>query len=185
MRWLYAAFWILIATMLFWQFETYNKHLDQAIASAGPQQQHFYFINGATNAVSTTDAPPKPDAADVKQVGFTYTDNTPSMGNFTCHVALKNYGNLKATDVQVQVSPYRGTLVAMDNDNEAPTQAMSDNDPLAQYSEWVSAPDLAPGETVTVDAVFSIHRGYTPGDNANPQIIFHAQKPTPAPAPAP
>ncbi len=186
MRWLYAAFWLIVGTMLFLQFQSYNKHLDQAIAAAGPKQQHFYFFNGATNAADTTEAPPKPDVANVKQVGFSCQDNTPSQGNFTCHVSLKNYGTLKATGIQIQVSPYRGIVLNLDNDNEPP-QVISDTDPLVQYNQWVSAPDLAPGETESVDAVFLAHPGYSPGNNPNPQIIFHAEKPnsTPAPIPSP
>jgi len=182
MQWFYTAFWVFIIGMILWQFYDYNSGLDHAIAVAGPKQQHFYFLNGQTNTASL-DAPPKPDGADVKQVGCTYTDNVPYHGSFTAHVSLKNYGNMKAIGVQVQVTPYRGTMVGLENDN-SPATALPDSDPIAQINQWVSFPDLAPGETVTKDAVFgAAQKGYTQGDNANPQVLFQTEKPKAAPVP--
>ncbi len=52
--------------------------------------------------------PPQPDVAKVKQTAFSTSPNTPNEGNFTCHVTLKNVGKVKATHIQVMVSPFRG-----------------------------------------------------------------------------
>ncbi len=188
MRWFYAAFWILIGTMLFLQFNSYNKHLDQVAAAAPPRQEHFFYVHGQTNAVTTTDAPPQPDKADVQQVAFSYDNDTPTQGYFTCHVVLMNKGTLKAQEISVQVSPYRGIMVGDDNDNNdngLGPHAIDDNDPLAQINQWVSFPDLAPGESKSADVSFMGQPRVKPGHNPNPQIIFHAAKPDPAAAAAP
>jgi len=184
MNWLYTAFWVLVGSMLFWQFHSYNRKLDKAVADAGPRQEHFYFINAAqTNTTSATPNPVvKPDGADIKQVSFTSSDNVPNVGSVTCHVSLKNEGNMKATDVQIQVSPYRGTMIGdRDDDNKNPPHAIPDADPVAQYSQWVNFPDIEPGQTITKDAVFLAKPGYSVGDNPRAAIVFHTVKPPSAP----
>jgi len=186
MQWLYAAFWILVGSMLLWQFQTYNAHLDRVVSDAGPQQQHFYFLNGQTNATTTTAAPPKPDGPDVKQISFAVEKDTPSPGFFTCHVQLKNVGNKKALDVQVLVTPFRGALAGNDPEGDrSEVHGLKDSDVVTQISQWVSFPDMAPDESITKDAVFTTQTGYNQGDNTNPQITFHAEKPAPAPVTPP
>jgi len=187
MQWLYVAFWVLVGSMLFWQFHTYNRKLDKAVADAGPRQEHFYFINAAQTNTTVANPNPtiKPDGADVKQVSFSFQNNVPNPGSITCHVALKNEGNMKATDIQIQVFPFRGALVGTEDDNNDPLHAIPDSDPAAQYNQWISFPDLEPGQTMTKDAVFLGRPGMTPADNARPKITFHTVKPQPVPASTP
>ncbi len=179
MRWIYAAFWIIVCLGIAWKAMSYNRHLDQAIVAAGPQQQHFFFIHGQTNT-ATQDAPPKPDGADVQQVGFSYTMYSPSRQYVTCHVTLLNKGNRKATDVQILVYPYRGIILNADNDNHTDGHALLADNPLSQINQWVAFPDLDPGQMMTKDAVFLNTTTETPGDDPYPQIIFHTAKPAPA-----
>jgi len=182
MRWLYAAFWIFIGTMLIWQFNTYNGHINQAQAVTPPQQKHFYFLPGA-HSTDTLGPAPKPDGADIQQISFTYDkDTTP--GSFICHVVLKNEGNMKGVGIQVLVTPFRGIVLGDPDGGRGPVRTLSDSDPIAQTSQWVTFPDLAPGELNSQDVVFSNYSGYKPGTNSHPQILFHTEKPKPA-APGP
>jgi hypothetical protein len=184
MRYLYTAFWIFIGGMLIWQFYDYNHHIDKVNADAGPRPQHFYVVNGKMVNDLT---PPAPDpVADVKQIATSYQRGVPTSNQFTYHVTLKNKGTLKATNIQVLVTPFKGIILNDENDNASNIHALADSDPLAQISQWATCPDLGPGEQKTVDAVFLDPGGRTlPGSNPDPPIKFDAVKPPTAPATAP
>jgi hypothetical protein len=107
---------------------------------------------------------------------------SPDPSQFTCHVTLKNVGNMKAVGVQVEVTPFRNAGEREDNDSHIRTTVQPDRvAPL--ISQWVAFPDLDPGQTVTRDAVFGNHPGVDPAENLNPQIIFQSEKVAP-PAPS-
>jgi hypothetical protein len=178
MRWIYVLFWTVVLGMLFLQLNNHNNTLTEEAIHKAPTQQHFYFFHG--QATDTQDAPPKPDGADVEQVNFTYDNGVPNPESITCHVTLKNMGNQKATNVQVVVAPYKGALIGNDEQGDRTrVRNLGDNDPVAQYTQTVDFPDLAPGEVQTRDAVFYARQGYTPGDNVRPQITFQTEKPKP------
>ena len=117
MRMFHIIFWVLIVGLLLWQFSSYNSRLDHQVAAAPKKPDHFFY-NAQTLAPPV---PPKPDAAEVKQVNFTYTMGSPAPGNFTCHVSLKNEGKLKAINVQIRVAPYRGAFPVILMEVEIPT----------------------------------------------------------------
>jgi hypothetical protein len=169
MKWIYAAFWVFVGGMLLWQFANYNHHIDQAVAAAGPQQQHFYFNSKTTN---TTGVSATPDGASIKQVDFRVDREQPVSGSFTCHIVLKNIGNKKATGIIVRVSPFRGIPTADAEDSRTKPTTLPDSDPAAQITQWIDFPDMAPGQIVTKDAVFMNNYQYNPGSNPNPEIKF-------------
>jgi hypothetical protein len=175
-RKLIIAFWIFIVVMLLWQFHTYNQGLAQD-AVTHPQQEHFYFL--PSNAAPVAPAQVHHDGAFVEQSNYSTENNVPASGSFTCHVTLKNVGNAKAVGIQISVRPYRGITTGNQDAGNSPLVILNDNNPLAQMGQWLSFPDLAPGETSTQDVVFLGRSGVLPGMNPNPEIIFETAK-TPA-----
>jgi hypothetical protein len=172
MKWIYVAFWVFIGVMLLWQFSNYNHSLDQKVAAAGPQQQHFFFNSKSHDTSTMSTTPGKLDGASVKQVDFRVETDKPVIGNFTCHVTLKNIGNKKATGVMVKVTPFRGVASGDGEDGRVTPVPLPDSDPIAQISQWLNFPDMAPGQTLTQDAVFVNNYQYSPGENPNPIIQF-------------
>jgi hypothetical protein len=164
------AFWVFIIAMLIWQFYSYNQGLSEA-AQAHPQQEHYFFMH--TNAPAA--AMPVSQNASLRQTAFTYQKDTPS-GNFTCSVTVKNIGLSKATDVQVRVRPFRGSLDG-DEDNDQGAKPFDENSQISQIGQWVSFPDIAPGESATEEAIFLTKIGIIPGKNPDPQITFLSEKP--------
>jgi hypothetical protein len=111
------------------------------------------------------------------QTSFVVQPDTPATGSFTCLVTLKNIGNVKATSIQVCVRPFRG-VSTIDIDvggNRGGT--LDDNNPISMISDWLSFPDLDPGESRTLSDVFLTRPDIHPGVNPRPQIIFEAAKP--------
>jgi hypothetical protein len=178
-RKLIIAFWIFIGCMLLWQFYTYNKGLDQASIDH-PQQEHFWY----TNSLATSTAPAAPtsahrDGADVQQIHYSVEDDTPSAGNMTCVVTLKNMGNAKAVSVQIFVRPFRGASNYDEDVGHSDTKPLSDDDPISQIGEWLTFPDLAPGESSTQSVSFLSRHFVIEGKNPKPQILFQTEKPPP------
>jgi hypothetical protein len=179
-RQLIIAFWVFIIIMLVWQFYTYNQGLSQA-AIDHPQQQHFYFFH--TNSTATASAPAHVDGPDVIQSHYKVEEGVPSPGNFTCEMTLKNVGNAKAINIQGSVHPYRGTETG-DEDAGPNTQhvaTLDDSDYRAQISEWLTFPDLAPGESSTQSVSFIDRTEIKPGQNPKPDIVFEPEKTTQTP----
>ena len=173
-RKLIVAFWIFIVCMLLWQFYDYNQGLKEA-AVEHPQQEHFWFTNSVATAPAAP-AQPKRDGPDVQQTGYSVEDNAPSAGSFTCHVTLKNKGNAKAVAVQVSVRPYRGITRGDEDVGHTDMSILSDSDPISQFGQWVSFPDLAPGESSTQSVIFLSRTDVRPGANPNPEIQFQTEK---------
>ena len=176
-RKLIIAFCVFIGCMLLWQFYTYDQGLKEA-AITHPQQEHFWF----TNSAATTPAAPSPghrDEADVQQTGFSVVNDTPSTGSFTCQVKLKNVGNAKAVGIQVSVRPYRGISRGDEDAGHTDMSVLSDSDPISQFGQWVTFPDLAPGESSTQSVVFLGRTDVRPGTNPKPEIHFQTEKAKP------
>jgi hypothetical protein len=175
-RKLIIAFWIFIVIMLLWQFYTYNQGLKQA-AIDHPQQEHFWFTNAVvTPATPAASSQAHHDGADVVQTNFVVENNTPNPGSITCLVTLKNLGNAKAMGVQIMVRPYRGTSNWDEDAGHQNVVVLSDDDPLSKFGDWVTFPDLAPGESSTQSVVFLGRSLVTPGKNPNPDIMFQTEK---------
>ena len=181
-RKLIIAFWILIIVMLLWQFYDYNRSMTQD-AIDHPKQGHFFFYPPSDKVA--TSAPVHADGADVQQTNFTVENDAPSTGSFTCHVTVKNMGKTKAVGIQVKVRPYRGVSNYDQDVGHQKSTVLTDNDPLSQLGEYVSFPDLAPGESSTQTISFISRDDFKPGSNPNPEIIFQtAKSPSPSAAPA-
>ncbi|MCE0522756.1 MAG: hypothetical protein LV480_07580 [Methylacidiphilales bacterium] len=175
-RKLIIAFWVFIVCMLLWQFYTYNQGLTQA-AIDHPQQEHFYFFH--TNAPPAAPSTAHTSGADVEQVGFTTEQNVPAPGYFTCHVTLKNVGNAKAEAIQIMVRPFRGVSNYDQDVGQQHTIVLTDDDPISKFGDWLSFPDLAPGESSTQTISFMSRSDFQPGANPKPNILFHSEKPKP------
>jgi hypothetical protein len=178
MRKLTIVFWVFIIVMLLWQFYTYDQGLTQA-AKEHPQQEHFYFFH--TNAPPVAPVQPTANGPDVEQTAYSVEEHNPTSVSMTCHITLKNLGNAKAVNVQAEVRPYRGTRTD-DEDVGANTQTtahLDDNDYRSQISEWLSFPDLAPGQSSTQSVVFLSRTDLKPGTNPNPKINFQPEKAKP------
>jgi hypothetical protein len=171
LHWVIVIFWIVVVAMVLKQCHDSNVRQDQ---EAEKTQQHFFFSHPPEQKMMSAVAT-NPNA-DVEQVGFTVDADTPSQGNFTCNVTLKNIGGKTATGVQVAVRPFRGGHFGNDNVGRAPAGILSDNDPLAQQETWVAFPDLAPGEQSTQSVIFLQQVGITPGNNPRPEIDFQTAK---------
>jgi hypothetical protein len=185
-RKLIIAFWIFIGCMLLWQFYDYDKGLDRQ-ALEHPTKTHFVYLPPTDKSAAPVAA--HAEGADVQQVGYTVDENDPGNGSFTVHVTLKNVGNAKATGVQIHIRPYRGLRLGDEDAGVAKLRIIDDDDPLAQYGDWLSFPDLAPGESSTQKDVFlskgphpvvpGISDMGVPGQPAKklvPEIIFKSEK---------
>jgi hypothetical protein len=173
MRKLIIAFWIFIVIMLLWQFYTYDQGLKQASIDH-PQQEHFYFVH--TNAAPGASSQAHIEGPDIEQTAFVVENNVPGSGSFTCHVTLKNIGNAKAVGVQVNVRPYRGISLGDEDVGHATTATLSDDDPISQFGQWLTFPDLAPGESSTQSVTFTGRNDAKPGRNPKPDILFQTEK---------
>ncbi len=169
----FYSFWAFIVIMLGWQAYQYNAKISKA-DPLHPTQEHFFFIH--TNAHLVVIPPVAKDGPDVQQTRFTIEDNTPGASSFTCHVTLKNVGKAKAVNVQVNVRPYRGAPTGDVDVGRSSAAPVNDSDPIAQFGQWVSFPDLDPGQSDTETAVFTKQTGANFGRNTPADIIFEAEK---------
>jgi hypothetical protein len=171
LHWVIAVFWIFVGAMIIKQCHDDTASREVA-AEKAPQQ---YFFHQPTGPQIAPPPPPSPDA-DVEQVDFVVHPDTPSQGNFTCDVTLKNLGSKTATAIQVSVRPFRGGSFGDNNVGHAASGFISDNDPLAQLASWVAFPDLAPGQQSTQSVIFLNQVGIKPGSNPHPEIDFQTAK---------
>jgi hypothetical protein len=172
-RWLIVLFWVLVGFVLLKQCADSGRKIAQEAGTA-PPRQYFFVAPPATKSLPGP-AVPSPNA-DVHQVGFTWKDNTPGQGLYTCQVTLRNDGTKPATGVSVHVRPYRGTMYGTNGEGHVGYRLLKDTDILSQYGSWVSFPDLKPGESSTQSAVFLDQPNATPGYNPNPEIDFGTAK---------
>jgi hypothetical protein len=177
-RKLIIAFWIFIVAVLAWQFYSYNQGMTKE-ATEHPKPEHFFFFH--SNANASVEAPPKPEhgKANVKQAAFTVKQDVPTRGSFTCSITLKNTGDVKAVNIEVHVRPYKGITLGDEDVGHSSTAPLSDNDPLSQIGQWVTFPDIPPGESRTTTAIFLSREGVHPGANPSPEISFQSEKAKP------
>jgi hypothetical protein len=164
-------FWIFVISMLLWQCYQYNAELSKP--GATPQQQHFFFYQPTPGK-----APPvEHEGPFVEQTAFAVADNTPAVSSFTCHITLKNTGKGKAINVSVCVRPYRGTLLNNGDDGgHNDTKLIDDNSPRAQINQWVTFPDLDPGQSSTQSVIFYKEGASSYGTNPKPDIVYQPEK---------
>jgi hypothetical protein len=171
-RQLIIAFWVFIAIMLGWQFYSYNVGMQTRAEQ--PQQDHFFFYQ--TNAAHPVAPKMVYHGPALQQIAFRIEPNTPP-GNFTCDVTIKNVGIAKATNIQINVRPFRGILNGdPDFSRQNDVKPIDDNSSLAQISQWIAFSDLGPGESETQSATFINVSGVSPGTNPDPQIEFEPEK---------
>lgn len=157
-----------------WQAYTYEINTEK-IQDAKPQ--HFFFDPSRDNKSTTVD--PNLHAADVRQTGYTITNDSIAK-NFTSHIVLTNKGNAKAVGVQVFIRPFHGAVVDVSRNGDGGLpRKLSDYDPLAQQGQSIGAPDLAPGESCTVSATFMSQPNIILSSNPSPQITFETEKANP------
>jgi hypothetical protein len=71
-----------------------------------------------------------------------------------------------------------------DEDVGAP-KPLPDNDPASQFGQWVTFPDIAPGQSASGSVVFLNKGTMKPGSNPDPEIVFETAKPKTRPPPNP
>jgi hypothetical protein len=172
-RQLIIAFWVFIGVMLIWQLYSYNQGMEKT-ATDHPAQTTFIFLH--TNAAPVAPSMVHSDSADIQQVDYVVQPDTPSVGSFTCLVTLKNEGGATGTSVQISVRPYRGVSNYDEDVGHQNAVVLSDDDPASQFNDWLSFPDLAPGESVTRPVIFTSRPDIKPGANPKPEIIFDTDK---------
>ncbi|HUB67433.1 MAG TPA: hypothetical protein VL981_08120 [Candidatus Methylacidiphilales bacterium] len=177
-RILAVAFWVFIAIMLAWQAYTYNNRV-VAEAQARPESHYIY------HTISPP-PPPKALAADVRQTAYHVIPGSPEPDSFMVTFTVKNVGNTTATGVEVNVRPYRGIPNADEDDGDAHARVssisralgpISDQDPLSQIGQWVSLPDLPPGQSSDESAVFPNKPGIEPNQHPQLEITFKSLPP--------
>lgn len=161
--------------MLLWQAYSFEMKSEKEIEAKGPPK-HFFFDPKMDDAYTpggpATNAVIHMRAANVQQETY-WTTGDREAGSFESHVVLKNRGNARAVAIQVEVRPYRG--IPMGEDGRK-SYILPESDPLSQFGQWVSAPDLAPDESCTQTVTFVARPGYTPGYNPYPQIMFKTEE---------
>lgn len=170
---LITGFWVFIIGMIIWSFFSYNASMNKQ-ADEHPAQTQFIFLQ--TNATPVSPTAAHSEKADVQQVGYRLEMDTPSTGSFTAYVTLKNSGAMPATQVQICVRPYRGATLYDEDVGHSDPRGLSDDDPLSRFNDWLSFPDLAPGESLTRTIVFTTQGMIPPGHNPKPQIVFASDK---------
>jgi len=135
--------------------------------------------------VANAPAAPEHGKANLRQVSFRVEQDAPARGSFTCSVTLKNTGDVKAVNVEVHVRPYKGITLGDEDLGHSSIEPLSDSDPTSQIGQWVTFPDIPPGESRTATAIFLVKEGVHPGGNPEPDISFQSEKaPQAAQAPA-
>jgi hypothetical protein len=172
-QWAITVFWVVIGFMLCWQMYSCNAKIEKRAEEHPGPTQFFAYQSNASSAVQ-----PKPvyHGAAVQQIAFIVEPNTPANGQFTCEVTIKNVGTAKATNIQMNVRPYRGIMNADEDVSRTDVKPIDDSNRLAQISEWLTFPDLAPGEKSTQTVSFVDQAGVKPGKNPDPEIQFEAEK---------
>jgi hypothetical protein len=172
------AFCALLVIILGWQFYQYSESLSQLPPGAVDPHKRYVFIH--TNGSPIPAAPAPADGAFLKQVSYEVQNGVPNSAMMTCVVRIKNTGNATATGIQVEVRPYKDSVKGDENvGGMGSDEPIAPTDPRALMSQWITFPDLAPGQSATENAVFVAQDGYNPGKNPNPQIIFQTAKPKP------
>jgi hypothetical protein len=166
------AFWIFIAVMLLWQFYNFNNKI--SAPSEHPSDGHFFFYQHTAGTPSAV--PIEHDGPFVEQTRFRTDDGGPQSTTFTCYVTLKNTGKAKAVNVEVCVRPYRGTMEGDEDVGPNSDTPMSDDNPRAQINQWVTFPDLAPGEESTQSATFMKSGAPNYGTNPRAEIVYQPEK---------
>jgi hypothetical protein len=98
---------------------------------------------------------------------------------FTVDVVIKNFGQTKATGVQVCIQPYVGnkdTDPAQPGPDEIPAQP--GGDPMANVTQWVNFSDIGPGETATQTITLPMRSDADPAEVVfKPKVTFQTVNP--------
>jgi len=170
-RWLIAAFWVFVIVMCAKSFYDYNNRLEhQETAQA---EQHFF-----PPGMNPTPAPPPAAQPDVRMVTWIPRED-PQAAQFTAVLVVKNFGQKKATNIQVRVQPY---ITSADSSPQTgPDEILnpSTSDTMATYYQWVEFPDLGPGESFTNNLTFPIRPDAEPRGHFDAVIHFDTAKDAP------
>lgn len=170
---LIICFWIFVFVMGLWEFHNYNRGLDAEAEAKGPPQ-HYLFLPPSTKP--TPVSMKHEDGADIVQTRFWVEYDKPTPGSFLCHVMIKNVGNARATGIQVKVRPFRGVSNYNEDGGTQHPITLDDSDPTSMISDFLSFPDLDPGQSETGDVSFLDVPIFKPGKNPSPTIYFQTVK---------
>jgi hypothetical protein len=166
-RWLIAAFWTMIILVgAFYMFQSIT-----AVAPPPVPEKHWF-------------PPPMPGSAaaspnaDVRLIHYV-PHVAPGAMTFTVDVVIKNFGQKKATGVQVCIQPYVGnkdTNPAQPGPDEIPAQP--GGDPMANVTQWVNFSDIGPGETATQTITLPMRSDADPAEVVfKPKVTFQTVNP--------
>jgi hypothetical protein len=168
-RWLIAAFWVFVLAMCGKSFYDYNKHLDSV--ETAQEEKHYFPPPLPGNAPAAT---PSTDA-DVRQVTYSPKE-TQGASQFTAELVIKNFGQKKATNIQVRVQPY---VRSTDTSSQVgPDEILNPNtvDTMAGYYVYEEFPDLGPGESASKTLTFPVRTDAAPRGHFEPNITFETVK---------
>jgi hypothetical protein len=163
-RWLIAAFWV--AMFLVGAF-----YLVQSLLAPPPPPvpEKHWFPPPLPGSVPPAASP----NADVRLAAYVMK-KVPNSSTFNVDVTVKNVGLKKATDIQVKIQPYNGTMdtsTTQHGPDEIPD--LPKGDPMATVFQWVTFPDLPPGQSSTQTLTFSMRDDAEPAESLpNPQVQF-------------
>jgi hypothetical protein len=168
-RWLIVAFWTgIILIGAFYMF--------QSVMTPPPPpvpEKHWFPppLPGST-------APTASANADVRLTHY-ILHLQPGAMSFTADVVIQNFGQKKATGIEVSVQPYvgnRDTNPKQPGPDEIPAQA--GGDPMANVLQSVDFADLGPGETATQTFTLPVRSDADPAQTAlKPKVIFQTVNP--------
>lgn len=167
-------FWAFVLSMLGYQMV--QEYLKGQAAHASYVARQVVTPPQATSpaaTLSSTPPPPISPDADVRQIGYSVKGHSPTQ--FEAIITLKNVGGGTAAGVQIFVRPFRG---GDNSKNPGMDSTTPEDSPDSQYGEWVSFPDLAPGQEATQPFDFNARpeHGISPGGNDDPKIIWVTKK---------
>jgi hypothetical protein len=172
MRWLIAAFWVFVIVMCAKSFYDYNSRLEHEETA---QEEKHYFAPGM---VPTPAPPPAAAAPDVRMTGW-YPHEDPQAAQFTAKLVVKNFGQKKATNIQVRIQPY---VTSADSSSQVgPDEVLNPTtvDTMATYYQWIEFPDLGPGESYTNELTFPARPDAQPREHFDAKINFDTPKDQP------
>jgi hypothetical protein len=97
---------------------------------------------------------------------------TPGSMSFTVDVTIQNFGQKKATGIQVRIQPYVGNTNSKTAPGPDEIPIQPGGDPMANVSQWLDFPDLDAGATETQSVTLPMRSDADPAESFKPQIVF-------------
>ena len=167
-RWLITAFW---AVMLLLAAKYFFAGILAPVPPPPPPEKHWF----APGMPGSTPAPTA-SVADVRLTHYV-PKVAPGGMSFTADVTIQNFGQKKATGIQVRIQPYVGTGGSSSTPGPDEIPVYSGGDPMANVFQWLDFPDLAAGATETQSLTMPMRSDADPAESFKPQVVFQTANP--------